>query len=48
MYLAIKLYLCRPELLEIELYIFIKMDLALNNLKRLIYHKIQTKKSMLS
>ena len=30
------------ELFEIELIIFIKMDLALNNLQRLICHKTQT------
>ena len=28
---------------EIELIIYIKMDLALNNPQRLIYHKTQTK-----
>ena len=27
---------------EIELFIYIKMDLALNNLQRLIYNKAQT------
>ena len=30
------------ELFEIELFICIKMDLALNNLQRLIYNKTQT------
>ena len=30
------------ELFEIELFICIKIDLALNNLQRLIYHKTQT------
>ena len=29
---------------EIELFIYIKMGLALNNLQRLICHKTQTKK----
>ena len=32
------------ELFEIELIICIKMDLALNNLQRLIYHRAQTNK----
>ena len=31
------------NLFEIELIIYIKMDLALNNPQRLICHKIQTK-----
>ena len=34
----------KNELFEIELIIYIKMDLALNNLKRLICHKTQPKK----
>ena len=38
-----KLYLYETELFEIELFIRIKMDLALNNLERLIRHKNQTK-----
>ena len=33
------MYLCETELLEIELIICIKMDLAWNNLQRLICHK---------
>ena len=37
-----KLYLHETELFEIELIICIKMILALNNLKRLIYNKTQT------
>ena len=32
------MYLCKTELFEIELLICIKMDLALNNLQRLICH----------
>ena len=32
------------ELLEIELFICVKMDLALNNLQRLTCHKTQTNK----
>ena len=35
------MYLCWTELFEIELLICIKMDLALNNLQRLICHKNQ-------
>ena len=35
------LILYSTELLEVELTICIKMDLALNNLQRLIYHKTQ-------
>ena len=34
-------YSCQSELFEIELIICIKMDLALNNLQRLIYYKNQ-------
>ena len=34
-------YSCSTELFEIELTIYIKMDLALNNLQRLICHKTQ-------
>ena len=33
-------------LFEIELFICIKMDLALNNLQGLIYHKTQINKQM--
>ena len=44
MFLMIKLYLWLTELFEIELFISIKMDLALNNLQRLICHKTQTNK----
>ncbi len=36
------MYLCQTELFEIEPIICIKMDLALNNLQRLICHKTQT------
>ena len=36
--------LCQTELFEIELFIYIKMDLVLNNQQRLTYHKTQTKK----
>ena len=35
-------YICLTELFEKELFICIKMYLALNNLKRLICHKTQT------
>ena len=34
------------ELVEIELFICIKMDLALNNLQRLICYKAQTNKQI--
>ena len=34
-----KLYCCWTELFEIELFLCIKMNLALNNLQRLICHK---------
>ena len=34
-------YLCLTELFKIELFIFIKMDLVLNKLQWLIYHKIK-------
>ena len=44
MFLITKLYLYLTELFEIELFIYIKMDLALNNLQRLICHEIQTNK----
>ena len=37
-------YLCKTELFEIEQIIYIKMDLALNNLQRLICHKTQKNK----
>ena len=43
MFLTIKLHLYKTELFEIELFICIKMDLALNYRQRLIYHK-QTNK----
>ena len=36
------MYSCLTELFKIELIICIKMDLALNNLQRLICHKTQT------
>ena len=32
-------YSCKTKLIKIELIIYIKMDLALNNLQRLICHK---------
>ena len=35
------LYLYKTKLFEIELIIYIKMDLPLNNLQRLINHKTQ-------
>ena len=35
-------YLCQTELFEMELIMCIKMDLALNNLQRLICYKTQT------
>ena len=41
MFLTIKLYLCQTELFEKEQIIYIKMDLALNNLQRLMCHKTQ-------
>ena len=31
-------YFAKPELFEIELFLYIKIDLALNNLRRLICH----------
>ena len=39
------MYSCKTELFEIELIIYIKMDLALNNLQGLIYHKTQSTNS---
>ena len=36
------------NLFEIELFICIKMDLALNNLQRLICHKTQTNKQTIN
>ena len=33
------MYSCKTELFEIELIIYIKVDLALNNLQKLICHK---------
>ena len=44
MILITKLYLCQTELCEIELFIFIKIDLALNNLQMFICHETQTNK----
>ena len=44
MFLTIKLYLCETELFEIERFICIKMDLALNNPQREICNKTQTNK----
>ena len=38
------MYLCLTELFEIELFICIKINLALNDLQRLICHKIQINK----
>ena len=40
LFLTLKLDLGSAELFEIEFIICIKMDLALNNLQRLIWHKI--------
>ena len=40
MFLRIKLF-THTELFELELIIYIKMDLALNKLQRLICHKTQ-------
>ena len=45
MFLTVKL--C-TELFEIELFISIKMDLALDNLQRLISHETQTNKKILA
>ncbi len=42
MFFTSKLYSYSNELFEIELIIYIKMDLALNNLQRLICRKTQT------
>ena len=39
-------YICLTKLFEIELFICIKMDLALNNQQRLIYNKTQTNKQI--
>ena len=44
MFSTIKLYSCLTELFEIELIICLKMDLAFNNLQRLISHKTQPTK----
>ncbi len=38
------MYLCKTELFEIELFICIKMDLALNKLQRLICYLTKTNK----
>ena len=38
------MYFCKTELFVIELFICIKIDLALNNLRTLICHKTQTNK----
>ena len=42
-----KLYLYLTELFEIELLISIKMDLALNNLQWLMYHKTKPNQNIL-
>ena len=43
MFLKIKLCTyAKLKFFEIELFIYIKIDLALNNLQRLIWHKDQT------
>ena len=48
MFLTIKLYThAKLNCLKIELIIGLKMDLALNNLQRLIYHKKETNKPFL-
>ena len=44
MFLTIKVNLCKTELFEIKLFICMKMELALNNLQRLICHKTQINK----
>ena len=44
MFLTIKLCTQATELFEIELIIWIKMDLVLNNLQNLICHKTHTTK----
>ena len=45
MFLTIKLCThTKLNFLKVKLTICIKMDLALNNLQRLIYHKTQTNK----
>ena len=41
MFLTVKLYTCKTEMFEIEQIIYNKMDLALNNLQRLLCHKTQ-------
>ena len=46
MFLTIKL--CTYELFSIEQIIYIKMDLALNNLQRLICHKTKQTKSIVA
>ena len=38
------MHLCQTELFKIELIIYIKMELALNNPQRLIRHKTQQTK----
>ena len=43
MFFTIKLW-TYAKLFKIELFICIKLDLALNNLQRFIYHKTQTNK----
>ena len=40
-------YLCLTELFEIELFICIKMDLALNNLQWLMCHKTKQNQTKL-
>ena len=42
------MYSCLTELFEIELTICIKIDWALNNLQKLIFHKIQTTNPLIS
>ena len=42
LFLRFKLYLRQTELFEIELIIRVKMDLASNNLQKLICRKTQT------
>ena len=44
MFLTLKLYLSETELFEIELFICIKMDLAIDDQQRLICLKEQTNK----
>ena len=46
LYLHLSCYSRKTELFEIDLIIYIKLDLALNNLQRLICHKTQPTKKL--